>query len=184
MDADLVDLVHRARAGDDAAWEELVDRFRGLIGAVTRSFRLAPSDAADVAQTTWLRLLESIERVREPARLAGWIATTTRRECLRVLRTSGRELPSDEVDRGEPSHSYAAPGEELIGTELRATVCEAVHALPDRHRRLMQVLMTEPSPAYATVAGALAMPVGSIGPTRGRAIEQLRRDPRILALAS
>lgn len=181
---DLAMLVGRARAGETDAWEELVVRFRALVMKIARSFRLAPEDASDVAQMTWLRLLESIDRIREPERLAGWIATTARRECLRVLRTSARELPTEDIDRGEASHSYDAPGHELLGAELRSTVRTAVHALPDGPRELMQVLLTSPPPSYETISGTLDMPVGSIGPTRGRAINRLRRDPEILALAS
>lgn len=183
VDGELVDLVRRARAGDDDAWEELVDRFRGLIAAITRSFRLAPGDAADVAQTTWLRLFESIDRVREPDRLAAWIGTTARRECLRLLRLSAREQPTEEPVRDEETPTFAAPGRELITAEERAVLWSAVHALPDRHRRLMSVLLATPTPSYATVAAALDMPVGSIGPTRIRALERLRRDPHVLALA-
>lgn len=184
MDTEMVDLVRRARDGDAAAWECLVTRFRGLIAAIARSFRLSPSDTADIAQTTWLRLFESIDRVRDPQRLAGWLATTARRECLRVLRSTTREFPGDEVDRGLESYCYDAPDEQLLGEEERTTVRAAVGALPDGHRRLLQVLLAEPPPSYMAVAETLDMPVGSIGPTRGRAIEQLRQDPQILALAS
>jgi RNA polymerase sigma factor (sigma-70 family) len=99
VSSELVDLVHRARHREEAAWDELVEQFASLIAAIARSCRLGPSDAADVAQTTWLRLFESIERIREPERLPGWIATTARRECLRLLRMVARELPSGEVDQ-------------------------------------------------------------------------------------
>lgn len=180
--AELVDLVDRARAGDARAWEELVARFRRLVAVITRSFRLGTDDAADVTQTTWLRLFESIDRVREPDSLAAWITTTARRECLRVRRSRTRELPCDEMEQHE-SRSFAAPGREIIRDEHRATLRAAVHGLPDRHRRLMATLLASPTPSYADVAVALDMPVGSIGPTRGRAIELLRRDPGILALA-
>ena len=177
------ELVRRARSGDDRAWEELIERFRGLVAAITRGFRLSPSDAADVAQTTWLRLFESIDRVREPERLASWIGTTVRRECLRVVRMAGRELLTDEIDRAEPSPSYDAPGQQLLSAEARATVLDAVAGLPDRHRRLLTALFTTPCPSYAAVADELDMPVGSIGPTRQRAVERLQRNPRVLALA-
>lgn len=180
---ELAGLVGRARSGDSAAWEELVSRFRGLVAAVTRSFRLAPDDAADVVQQTWLRLLESIDRVREPERLAAWIATTARRECLRLLRTAGRELVSDQVD-GPDTGVFPAPWQGLIDAQERTAVWDAVRALPERHRRLLTVLLGTSRPSYVAVAERLDMPVGSIGPTRMRAIERLRRDPQLAALAS
>lgn len=183
--ADLVELVRRARNGDTAAWEQLITRFRGLVMAIARSFRLAQDDAADVVQQTWLRLFESIDRVREPERLAAWIGTTARRECLRLLRTSGREQPTDDLDRrADLPQAFPAPGQELISAQERAALWTAVRELPDRHVRLMTMLMETGRPSYDTVAEVLDMPIGSIGPTRMRAIERLRRDPHLMALAS
>lgn len=118
-DSELVDLVRRACDGDTNAWDELVRRVRGLIDAITRSFRMTTDDAADVAQTTWLRLLESIDRVREPDRLGAWIATTARRECLRVLRSATRQTPSDELDRSDEAVRFSPPGHELIERDPR-----------------------------------------------------------------
>lgn len=184
MEGQLQELVRRARCGDDRAWEELVERFRGLVAAITRGFRLSPTDAADVAQTTWLRLFESIDRVREPERLASWIGTTVRRECLRVVRSAARELPTDQVDRVEASPAYDQPGQQLLSAEVRDVVQGAVADLPEQHRRLLTVLFTTPRPSYAAVADELDMPVGSIGPTRQRAVQRLQRNPRVLALAS
>lgn len=183
MNDELVQLVERARHGDAAAWDALVGRFAGLIGAISRSFRLHADDGADVAQTTWLRLLESIERIREPERIAGWIATTARRECLRRVRTAGREQPTEELDCGEATPAFPVPGHELIRAQERALLWEVVQELPDHHRQLMTLLMASPQPSYAEVADALDMPIGSIGPTRMRAVERLRRDQKIAALA-
>lgn len=185
MEQQMAALVGRARDGEAAAWDELIRRFRGLVATITRSFRLGPDDAADAAQQTWLRLFESIDRVREPEKLAAWIATTARRECLRLLRRGRREDPADDVERcGDASDAYPAPGQELIAEQERSALWAAVRALPDRHRRLMTVLMASTRPSYEAVSDALGMPVGSIGPTRMRAIERLRRDPQLLALAS
>jgi len=184
MEHEVATLVGRARSGDRDAWEELVERFRGLVIAVTRSFRLAPDDAADVVQQTWLRLFESIDRVREPEKLASWIGTTARRECLRLLRKGGRERPTDDIDRHDDgSPAFPAPGQELLTAQEHRALWTAVQSLPDRHRRLMTVLMASTRPSYGSVAQALEMPVGSIGPTRMRAIERLRRDPQLMALA-
>jgi RNA polymerase sigma factor (sigma-70 family) len=185
VEHEVTTLVRRARSGDRDAWEELVGRFKGLVVAIARSFRLAPDDAADVLQQTWLRLFESIDRVREPERLAAWIATTARRECLRLLRNAGREDATGDVDgRGDGTGAFPAPDEELISAQERTAVQAAVRALPDRHRRLMTVLMATTRPSYVAVAETLEMPIGSIGPTRMRAIERLRRDPHVMALAS
>ena len=87
-----------AGAGDQAAWNAIVERFRGLVWATARAHRLSHADAADVAQTTWLRLVEHLDRIRDAERLGGWLATTARNECLRCIRLHGRELPSDEAD--------------------------------------------------------------------------------------
>ena len=183
MDTELMELVQRARSGEQDAWDELVSRFAGMVAAIARQFRLSPDDAADVSQTTWLRLLESIDRVREPERIGAWLGTTARRECLRLLRLAGREAPTDAVDRGEASTTFPAPGQELISAQERETLWTVVQELPDRHRRLMLLLMASPRPSYADVADTLDMPIGSIGPTRMRVIDRLRRDPDIGALA-
>jgi RNA polymerase sigma factor (sigma-70 family) len=181
---DLVELVLRARAGDNSAWALLVKRFRGLLASIARSYRLANSDVEDVVQTTWVRLYESIDRLRQPESLPGWLTTTARRESLRLLRMSTRETLTEEMaflpDR---SGHLPGPGEELLQSEEHAVLWSAVEQLPPTHRRLLTTLMTAPSPAYADVARELDMPVGSIGPTRARGIDRLRRNPEIAALA-
>src|SRR3954454_24758843 len=88
------DLVAAAAAGDRRSWERLVDAYVGLIWAITRSYRLSDGDAQDVSQTTWLRLIENIDRLSDPSRVGAWLATTARRECLRVLRQSRRQACS------------------------------------------------------------------------------------------
>jgi RNA polymerase sigma factor (sigma-70 family) len=183
--ADLGDLVQRARAGDNDAWIRLITRFRGLPSAIARGFRLAGWQAEDVEQTTWLRLFESIDRVRNPERLPGWLATTARRECLHLLRNAAREAPTDDLTaRADDSGRFPAPEDDLLSSEARSIVTTAVHALPDHHRRLLETLLTAPDSSYTEVARSLDMPVGSIGPTRARGIDRLRHDPQIMALAS
>jgi RNA polymerase sigma factor (sigma-70 family) len=182
MDAQVANLVTQARAGERDAWEELVARFDGLIVGIARSFRLGCDDVADVAQTTWLRVFESIDRIRQPERIGAWIATTARRECLRLLRMAGRERPTEDVDVDEGVPAFAAPGQQLIDAEERAAVRAAVAGLSDRHRQLMGLLMAHGRPSYANVALTMDMPVGSIGPTRMRAMDRLRNDPNIIAI--
>ena len=96
---EVADTVRRAADGDRGAWEAIVEDFSGLLWSVCRGYRLEQSDAAEVVQTTWLRLLENIDGIREPERLGGWLATTARREALRLHRLHGRELTTDDETR-------------------------------------------------------------------------------------
>lgn len=178
---DLVDasrsaeLVAAAAAGDSAAWARLVDGYAGLVWSVIRGYRLSGDDAADVSQTTWLRLVEQLPRLREPERVGGWLATTARRECLRVLRVGSREQATDsevlELTGSDQPESDAG----LVRAETAEVLWRCYEDIPDRCQRLLRVLMTDPPPAYTEVAAALDMPVGSIGPTRRRCLEHLRR---------
>src|ERR1700761_8275674 len=92
----LPEIVDQASAGNQAAWNEIVDRFSGLVWSTTRAHRLSAAEAADAAQSTWLRLVENLDRIQDPERLGAWLATTARRECLRIIRMGKREMPSDE----------------------------------------------------------------------------------------
>ncbi|NHC13826.1 sigma-70 family RNA polymerase sigma factor [Motilibacter sp. E257] len=175
----VAELVRAAADGDQAAWDEIVERFTGLVWGVARSHRLSPADASDVSQTVWLRLVEHLGRLREPEALAGWIATTTRHECLRTLRASGRELPDEDLTGGTgPERPDTGPGPEatVVGAERRALVWEALGRLSLRCRTLLRALATSPDASYTEIAAALDMPIGSIGPTRGRCLQHLRRE--------
>lgn len=174
-DATTARLVAAAADGDDASWDELVAAFNGMLWAIARSFRLDTADAGDAVQTTWLRLVENLGRIEDPRRLPGWLATTVRRECLRILRLSGREVPgaadwSDVLVADTPPVDSA-----LLAQERDAALWRALGALGDRCRQLLRVLMATPPPSYAMVSAALDIPVGSIGPSRGRCLDQLRR---------
>src|ERR1700744_3554705 len=94
MSATLQELVESARDGDESAWGQIVDRFEGLIWATTRAHWLSSATAQDVVQTVWLRLLENLDRIRDPERLGAWLATTTRHESLRHIRLDARETPA------------------------------------------------------------------------------------------
>jgi RNA polymerase sigma factor (sigma-70 family) len=174
--SDLADLVSGAAAGEQKAWDELVDRFAGLVWHVARSHRLGDADASDVAQTVWLRLVESLPRLREPAAVGGWLATTTRHECLRVLRVSGREVPDDSAALADVPSSDASPEAVLELAEDRDLVRSALDRLSDRCRTLLRALAYSPDDSYAEVSEALGIPVGSIGPTRARCLQHLRRQ--------
>lgn len=167
-------LLKRAGAGDQAAWDEIVARHTNLLWAVARSHRLDPADAADAVQTTWLRLLEHIDRINDPTRLAGWLVTTVRRECLRILRRSGRERPGDETPVELPDNADPVDSRLLLA-ERDAALWDAFMQIPPRCQRLLRVLMVSPPPSYDEVSAALDMPIGSIGPTRRRCLDRLRK---------
>lgn len=172
----ITDLVAAAAAGDSQAWEALVDRFAPTVWAVARSHRLSASDAADVSQTTWLRLVENLHRIQQPERVGAWLATTARRESLRVLRLAGRQLPTgDEMDVLPDPDSLRSPEHDVAVRQRASLVAELVGQLPVRSQLLLRLLSADSPLSYKDISESLDMPIGSIGPTRARALEQLRR---------
>ncbi|HEV2088188.1 MAG TPA: sigma-70 family RNA polymerase sigma factor [Cryptosporangiaceae bacterium] len=170
-------LVAAAASGDRNAWDRLVDAYSGLIWAIARNHRLAAGDAADVCQTAWLRLLENIGRLTDPARVGAWLATTTRRECLRLQARQRRTvLVADEVDPGADRLRAAVPELDaaLLDAERDAQVRSAFATLHPRCQELLSLLLLDPPPSYDEISAALNMPIGSIGPTRGRCLDKLR----------
>jgi RNA polymerase sigma factor (sigma-70 family) len=167
-------LVARSASGDSRAWDELVDRFGPLVWAIARAHRLSEADAEDVFQATWLRLLEHVDRLVHPERLAGWLATTARREAVRVARSNARVVPID-----EERLVLVADGDDAItiagNRERDAVVRRALATLPVRDQTLLTLLTAEPHRSYEEISQALDMPIGSIGPTRERCLERLRR---------
>ena len=169
------DLVSRAREGDQRAWDDLVERYLGMVHAICRGHRLGGDDSADVNQVVWLRLVEHLDRIRTPDAVGGWIAATTRNECLRVLRTSGRLVPTgDEASLDGADVRDVGIDTGLLVYERDRALMTAFGRLGDRCQQLLRLLMADPAPGYDEVAAALDMPVGSIGPTRGRCLAQLR----------
>ena len=168
-------LVRRAAAGDGDAWAWLIDRYSRLIWSITAEFRLVESDAADVAQTTWMRLIENIDRLKTPEYVGAWLAATARNECLRSLAVRKRMvlMNSDFVLDGVADHE-AAIDEGLLASESAQVVREALTRLPQRWRQLMELLMSDPPTPYAEISEKLGLSVGSIGPTRGRCLDRLR----------
>ncbi len=161
-----------AARGDQSAWDALVKQFSGLLWSIARSYRLSDADAADAVQCTWIKLVEHLDRITEPERLAGWLATTARHECLQLIRRSGRlPQPAEIEDSADPSPPV---DHALLVGERDAVLWRVFEGLPDRCRRLLRVLMASPPPAYTEVAAALDMPVGSIGPIRQRCLNRLR----------
>jgi RNA polymerase sigma factor (sigma-70 family) len=169
-------LVEGAREGDQACWDALVDRFSGLIWSVARGFGMNRTDAAEISQTTWLRLAEHLPRIEQPDRIAAWLVTTTRRECLRQRRLHGRQILVDDTHL-EPNPTITpAIDTHLLTTERDATLWRCIHALPERSRTLLTMLLTDPPTSYDQIATTLDMPIGSIGPTRSRLLATLRRN--------
>jgi RNA polymerase sigma factor (sigma-70 family) len=171
-------VVERVVAGDADVWSALVDRYASLVWSVARGFRLDDADAADVHQTVWLRLGEHVERIREPGRLPGWLSTTTRNECLRLVRRQGRELPDDEP-LDAPAAPMPGPEELVLDSERDVAVWRAFAALSARCRQLLRLLVLEADLGYAEVAEVMGMPVGSLGPTRSRCLDRLRSSSEI-----
>jgi RNA polymerase sigma factor (sigma-70 family) len=143
---------------------------------VARGHRLSEADAADVSQTVWLRLVESLPRLREPAAVAGWLTTTTRHECLRLLRRSGREIVDDDQLALLPADDDLSPESVAEAHERQELVQRALDGLSLRCRTLLRALASSPDTSYAEISQALDMPIGSIGPTRGRCLEHLRKS--------
>jgi RNA polymerase sigma factor (sigma-70 family) len=185
VDADLpvAELVARARHGDQRAWDALIERYAPLVWSVCRQYRLG-EDAGDVAQTVWLALVSQLGAIRDPAALAGWLSTTTRRECARAARAA-RRLPAagptlDVADL--PDERIGIAEEELLAAERRAALRQAFAELPAASRELVALLLVDPPLPYAEISARLGIPVGSIGPSRARCLEKLRRHPAIAGL--
>ena len=174
---DLATLLTAASEGDQEAWNAITDRFTRLLWSVARSYRLGHDDAGDAVQNTWLRLLENLTKIDNPEALPGWLATTARREALGVLRRRGRTvLTRDEdlgVDLADPAST--ALDSALLDDERDVELWASFAKLPERCQQLLRVLMACDRPVYAEVSAAFDMPIGSIGPTRMRCLERLRK---------
>ena len=182
--SDLPELVAAAVSGNRAAWNRLVERFSPLVTSVIRRFRLTESDADDVRQNTWLRLVEHLEYIREPRALPGWIVTTTRNEALRVLSARRRVEPVDPQvdDRLDPINDEDL-ATNLLLTERRQAVRAGLAELRSEHRELL-LLVSDPEISYRQISRRLGMPTGSIGPTRARCLQKLKDTTTMQALAS
>lgn len=168
------ELVAAALAGDAAAWNEIVDRYERLVWSVVRGYRLDNATSSDVAQTVWLKLVENLDRIREPERLPAWLATTARNESWRVAKAQQRLIPSDfEYDTEDTS--LLAVDAALLRAEEQREVLHALGQLDDGCQRLLRLLTTDPPLDYDTIAEIVGRPKGSIGPTRARCLDKLRR---------
>jgi RNA polymerase sigma factor (sigma-70 family) len=167
-----------ASGGDARAWDLLVRRFAGLVWSICRAHRLSAEDAADVSQLTWLRLLENLDRIRDPQRLPGWLATTCRRECLAFQRRARSSVPVEDDHLDRLLGGVAGADRPILTADQHALLWEAFLRLSEWCQRVLRILVIDAEdgpPSYRLVAERLKVPVGSLGPTRARCLEQLRK---------
>jgi RNA polymerase sigma factor (sigma-70 family) len=187
-DPSVVALVTRAAGSDEGAWHELVDRYAPLVWSICVRYRLSGADIEDVGQTVWLGLVEQLssEKLREPAALPGWLATTTRNECLKIQRAARRNdldgLPPEDQLPAEDSDAMIE--QEIMQAERNAAFRAAWRELTEECHRLLALLMTDPPLGYKKISERLVVPIGSIGPTRGRCLDRLRKSPHLAGLLS
>jgi RNA polymerase sigma factor (sigma-70 family) len=183
-DPEVIDLVTRARCGDRSAWDQLVDRYSPLIWSICRRWQLDRTDAEDVGQAVWLRLVEQLDNLRDPAALPGWLATTTQRECSRARRSRCRLAAGGQVPDAEnlPDEQAATAEDVLFMAERHAALRAAFTDLPANWQQLLTLLTTDPPTPYAEISVKLGIPVGSIGPNRSRCLDRLRRHPALAVL--
>jgi RNA polymerase sigma factor (sigma-70 family) len=183
-------LVAAAGRGDERAWSELVGRYTPLVYSVINGYRLSWSDAADANQTVWLRLVEQLSRIREPQALPLWLITTTRHECLRLLRDSRRTHSVDPLDttlNGSAAEPAAGPDLDedidgrLLAAERQQVLRDGLRQLPSRCQQLLALMVAEPPVSYEDISARIGIPVGSIGPTRARCLAKLRTCPAVAA---
>src|SRR5215469_1285981 len=182
-DQSVADLVEGARNHEQPAWDALIERYAPLVWSICRRNRLSQAEASDISQDVWLRLVEQLDRLRDPAALPGWLATTTQRECYRFVRAARREHSVERVvDAEEIPDPTVIVEQELLADELHTALHEAFSELPPRDRQLLTLLIHDPPLSYAEISARLGIPVGTIGPTRRRCLEKLRRSPVLAAL--
>ena len=183
-DLAVTDLVTRAHDGDQQAWDALVERYAPLIWSICRRYQLSGADAEDAAQAVWLRLVDQLDKIRDPAAIAGWLATTTRRECYRLVRAARQPQAAWPTPDAEaiPDQQARTAEQELLAAERHAALREALAHLTPRERQLIAILTADPPVSYAEISARLGIPVGSIGPTRARCLDKMRRHPAIAAL--
>lgn len=174
-------LVLACRRGDEDAWDVLVNRYQRLIYTIPRRAGLDEDQAAEVFQRTFVRLLENLDRIRQPESIHAWLVTTARRETLQLIREERREVslsPKKETLDDGPTievipDNGPLPGETLERLEEQHLVRMAIAAMDERSRDLLTLLYYHPL-SYAEIAALLDIPEGSLGPTRARCLEKLR----------
>ncbi len=166
------ELLTRAAQGDREAWNALVETFGQMVWSIARSFRLDDATAKDVTQTVWLKLVENLDRITDPERLPGWLATTCRREAIRVSKLRQRTIPTEfEYDIEDQAPSLESM---LIEDEDARAVMAALSSLSEGCQQLLRLLAADPPLGYDEISELTGRPIGSLGPTRSRCIERLK----------
>lgn len=179
----LVELIPAALDGQHAAWTTLIDRFDPLISAVLRRYRLSRSDAEDIRQTVWVRVVENLGRLREPRALPGWIVTVTRNEAVHLVRALNRVHPVNiQLDDRLGGIDTAEPDEQLRRTELQELVRAGLAELSPGNQALLRMLFGDEEISYQQISNQLGISTGSIGPTRKRCLQKLRCTAQIASL--
>ncbi|HSL29659.1 MAG TPA: sigma-70 family RNA polymerase sigma factor [Anaerolineales bacterium] len=170
------ELIRRCRTGDESAWDQLVENYKRLIYSIPLNFGLTREDAADIFQQTLISLVENLDRLHPDSNLAAWLATVTRRHALHLLRKRKREQLGADEDLGESSEWLeAATGSAAEQIEQIQVINQGLNRIGPRCRALLLALYFDDRlPSYEEIAGRMNIPVGSIGPTRGRCLERLR----------
>ena len=182
-DPTVVALVNRAARGDPAAWNEIVERYAPLVWGICTRFQLSNHDREDVGQNVWLLLVEQLGKLREPAALPGWLATTTHRECLRVVTATHKsERLATGLDDAPEFVNNTMIDEEILMAERNAALRAAFAELPPRCQQLLAMLLSDPPHSYAAISATLDIPIGSIGPQRARCLERMRRSTALATL--
>ena len=175
-DSPLAILLNAARAGDPAAWNDIVDRFAGMVWAIARRHGLSVADAADVSRTTWLQLVDHLDDIEDPERIGGWLAMTARHESLRVPRRSDAYIAADEDDgidlRSSDDFSVAA---RVLDDVSDGQLWELLSRLPPRSQLLLTVLSANSPLSDIEIGQALNIPTSDIGPTRRCCLQHLQR---------
>ncbi len=166
----------RWRGGDPSALDELVRVMSPILWHVVRATGLDREQSEDVVQTAWLALVRSADTVGDPQAVARWLCTTARREAWRVGKTAGRSTAVEDDALEWRLPSQPSPESEVVLHDEQARLWESMKALPERCQKLLRIVAMEPRPDYARIAGELKMPIGSIGPTRGRCLDKLRNE--------
>ena len=170
------DAFRRWRADEDAALDELVTMMSPVLWHVVRATGLDREAAEDVVQNTWLTLVRSGDSVRDAQAITRWLCTAARREAWRVRKAATRTRPAEDdvIDARLPVQT--SPEATVVTDDENARLWRALSRLPERCQRLLRIVAWEPRPDYSSVAQSLAMPVGSIGPTRRRCLDKLRTE--------
>jgi RNA polymerase sigma factor (sigma-70 family) len=162
------------RAGDEPAMAELVSLLTPILWHTVRAQRLDRDSAEDVVQTTWLALVRNTDSIADPQAVLAWLIVTARRESWRVAKRTDRVEPKDFEDDDVVAPSRELPEERVLQSDSETRLWQHIAQLPERCQALLRVIAFSDRPDYAAVAKALGMPVGSIGPTRGRCLAKLR----------